>query len=108
MSHSYGFCDCHNHHQQVHRGRTEKERWTDEMVAGSAAYQALCHFSSNRTGRESHEQAKEEVARVAAQEADRLCEQKGLDHGKRDGVRRMSVDAAKELYFDTNEYRGDS
>ncbi|RUS17255.1 hypothetical protein BC937DRAFT_90208 [Endogone sp. FLAS-F59071] len=103
----FDFTDCQDHHRKVHGGKADRKEWTDDMIAGSVAYQALSQFKTN-SPEVPHDQAKEQISRVAGEEADRFCAQHGMDDSKSKDIRQKSMNAAERLYFDTNEYRGDS
>ncbi|KAJ3251348.1 hypothetical protein HK104_007372 [Borealophlyctis nickersoniae] len=59
------------------------------------AYEKHCQQSGERP---SHERAKEIIAGIAAAEADKLFETKGLDYLDRDTAKQQAVDQATSMY----------
>jgi hypothetical protein len=86
---------------QVYDERTPHAKWSHELLAGAAGYEAMRKYEKHResegiTGR--HEEGKEIIAGLAAAEADKLVETRGVEHLDRERARRQSAEQAQYLY----------
>ncbi|KAF9317760.1 hypothetical protein BG000_003904 [Podila horticola] len=83
-------------HDQVYGGKTHHSSWTHEMIAGAAAFEAMKSYEGQAGG--SHQLSKEIFAGLAAAEADKLFETKGLDGLDRERAKAQAQQQAEALY----------
>ncbi|KAI8599401.1 hypothetical protein EDD21DRAFT_379987 [Dissophora ornata] len=91
----------HNHHKQAHDEvyghKNHEKHWTHEIIAGAAAFAAMKHHEDNKAGSK-HKLTKELFAALAAAEADKLFETKGLDFIDRKKAKHAAAKHAEEIY----------
>jgi Protein of unknown function (DUF3759) len=93
--------DAQDAYGQVYEERTHHSKWTHELVAGAAGFEAMRMYEHHREREgitEHHEFGKEMIAGFAAAEADKLFEGRGLDHIDRERARRQAEEQAHYLY----------
>lgn len=88
-------------HQEVYGGETHESKFSHELIAGAASFEAMKLFE-DRQRREgqpvSHAFAKELLAGIAGGEVDKLFETKGLDFLDRERAKRQAIDHVQESY----------
>lgn len=90
----FGFGD---HHSQVYNETVHKSSWTHELIAGAAAFEAMKAYEDRQEGA-SHKLTKEIFAALAAAEADKLFETKGLDFLDRERAKSQAEANAERIY----------
>ncbi|KAG0044480.1 hypothetical protein BGZ83_010306 [Gryganskiella cystojenkinii] len=95
----------HNHHHDRHKEAHEavhsadnkhSGHWSHELIAGAAAFAAMKHHEDATGGK--HKLTKEIFAALAAAEADKIFETKGLDFIDRQKAKHETEKEAKLLY----------
>ncbi|KAI1317120.1 hypothetical protein EDD11_009007 [Mortierella claussenii] len=85
-----------NYHDEVFRGRTHESSWSHELIAGAAAFEAMKSIENGT--HDKHKVSKELFAALAAAEADKLFETKGLDFLDRETAKRQAEQNAERIY----------
>ncbi|CAG8473753.1 7481_t:CDS:2 [Cetraspora pellucida] len=98
-----GFFDAFtSHHDDVYGEKKHKGHLTHEIIAGAAAFEAMRQFEKKHqeeTGKkDKFAFAKEAFAAVAAAEAEKLIETKGLDALDKMKAKQHAKEAAEKLY----------
>ncbi|CAG8631481.1 4478_t:CDS:2 [Ambispora leptoticha] len=99
--HSYDRSTGERHHEEVYGGKTHKAKLSHEAVAGAAAFAAFRAYEKKREKegkKDNHALAKELIAALAAAEAEKLFETKGLDFLDKRKAEKHARDAAEKLY----------
>ncbi|ODQ79612.1 hypothetical protein BABINDRAFT_161996 [Babjeviella inositovora NRRL Y-12698] len=97
----FGFGDHEDKHQTVYGGDDHEGKFSHELVAGAASFEAAKLFEDRqrREGKPvSHAFAKEALSAFAGAEVDKLFESKGLDYLDRDQVKNQARDFAQQGY----------
>ncbi|KAF9995336.1 hypothetical protein BGZ79_010971 [Entomortierella chlamydospora] len=95
----------HHHHHEKHRAAHDEvyshpkheSHWTHEIVAGAAAFAAMKKYQDSNPDSK-HKLTKEIFAALAAAEADKLFETKGLDFIDREKAKHAAKKHADEIY----------
>ncbi|KAF9967591.1 hypothetical protein BGZ70_008965 [Mortierella alpina] len=90
----FGFGDSHD---TVYNDKTHKVSWTHELIAGAAAFEAMRSYEGQHPD-DKHQLTKEIFAGLAAAEADKLVETKGLDFMDREKVKHEAKKNAERIY----------
>ncbi|KAK3685506.1 hypothetical protein B0T22DRAFT_220293 [Podospora appendiculata] len=101
----FGFDEAKDARDQVYTNdeypEEHKSKFSHELIGGAAAFEAM-HLWENEQRKEgktvSHGVAKEAIAALAAAEADKLFESKGLDFIDREKVKHHAKRQAEDLY----------
>ncbi|KAG0052495.1 hypothetical protein BGZ83_002525 [Gryganskiella cystojenkinii] len=83
-------------YDQVYGGKTHHSKWSHELIAGAAAFEAMKKHEAS-TG-DKHKMTKEMFAGLAGAEADKLFETKGLDALDRQRAKREAEQQACTMY----------
>ncbi|KAF9356309.1 hypothetical protein BGX26_005457 [Mortierella sp. AD094] len=89
-----------SHHEEVYGtdASEHKSSWTHELIAGAAAFEAMKAYEKKNDAGGSHQFAKEAFAALAAAEADKLFETKGLDFMDREKAKHQAKKNAERIY----------
>lgn len=83
-------------YDQVYGGKTHHSKWSHELVAGAAAFEAMKKYEASSGGKQSL--TKEMFAAMAGAEADKLFETNGLDALDRERAIQEAKEQANVLY----------
>ncbi|KAG0308780.1 hypothetical protein BGZ98_006827 [Dissophora globulifera] len=86
-----------SHHEEVYGQEGHKSSWTHEIIAGAAAFAAMKSVE-DRDPEAKHKLPKEMFAALAAAEADKLFETKGLNFLDREKAKHQAKQNAEEIY----------
>ncbi|CAG8784554.1 7960_t:CDS:2 [Gigaspora margarita] len=90
------------HHDDVYNEKKHKGHLTHEIIAGAAAFEAMKSYEKKKaeaTGKkDKHAFLKETFAAIAAAEAEKLIETKGLDAIDKAKAKHQAQESAKQLY----------
>jgi hypothetical protein len=92
------------HHEEVYQDANpdeHKSSWSHELIGGAAGFAAMKAYEAKeaREGKpQSHALAKEILAGIAAAEADKLFETKGLNFLDREKAKHQAKKAAEQMY----------
>ncbi|KAG0055258.1 hypothetical protein BGZ83_009190 [Gryganskiella cystojenkinii] len=89
----FGFGDSHS---EVYNTDGHKSHWSHELIAGAAAFEAMKSHEKNTDDK--HKLTKEVFAALAAAEADKLFETKGLDFIDREKTKHQAKKNAERIY----------
>ncbi|KAF9434416.1 hypothetical protein BGZ76_008048 [Entomortierella beljakovae] len=90
----FGFGD---NHDAVYGEKTHKSSWSHELIAGAAAFEAMRSYEAGQAG-DKHKLTKEIFAGLAAAEADKLFETKGLDFLDHERAKHQAKQNAERIY----------
>ncbi|KAH8551868.1 hypothetical protein BGW37DRAFT_492687 [Umbelopsis sp. PMI_123] len=93
-------------HDEVYGSEGHKSSWSHELIGGAAGFAAMKAFEAKqaREGKQTnHAFAKELLAGIAAAEADKLFETKGLDFIDREKAKHQAKENALEMYKERYE-----
>ncbi|KAF9111254.1 hypothetical protein BGX27_005169 [Mortierella sp. AM989] len=94
LSNMFGFGEDHS---AVYGESTHKSSWTHELIAGAAAFEAMKSYE-DKNDQDGHKLTKEIFAALAAAEADKLIETKGLDLIDREKAKYQAKENAERIY----------
>uniref|UniRef100_A0A1D1Z239 Cytochrome P450 71D10 n=1 Tax=Anthurium amnicola TaxID=1678845 RepID=A0A1D1Z239_9ARAE len=90
------------HHDDVYNEKKHKGHLSHEIIAGAAAFEAMKAFEKRKeeqTGqKDKHATLKQIFAGLAAAEADKLIETKGLDALDKKQAKEQAAESANKLY----------
>ncbi|KAF9944730.1 hypothetical protein BGZ65_011672 [Modicella reniformis] len=91
------------HHDEVYNETSHKSSWTHELIAGAAAFEAMKAYEDRQGDGAEHKLTKEIFAALAAAEADKLFETKGLDFLDREKAKQQAQVNAERIYEEKYE-----
>ncbi|KAI8583929.1 hypothetical protein K450DRAFT_220654 [Umbelopsis ramanniana AG] len=94
------------HHDEVYNTEGHKSSWSHELIGGAAGFAAMKAYEAKeaREGKpQSHAFAKELIAGIAAAEADKLFETKGLNFIDREKAKHEAKNNAIKMYEEKYE-----
>lgn len=97
----FGWDDSQDSHEQVYGGRQHEAKFSHELIAGAASFEAFKAFEDHqrREGKPvSHAFAKEALVGLAGAEVDKLFETKGLNEFDKIQAKRHAEENAQHLY----------
>lgn len=100
----FGFGE--EHHQAVYGGDDHQAKFSHELIAGAASFEAMKLFEDRqrREGKPvSHQFAKEALAGIAGGEVDKLFETRGLDYLDR---RQAQDQAVQQVQYNYDQHYG--
>ncbi|KAF9201758.1 hypothetical protein BGZ49_008033 [Haplosporangium sp. Z 27] len=92
----FGTAEHQDAYNQVYGGQTHHSKWSHELVAGAAAFEAM--KSVENGSNDKHKLSKEIFAGIAGAEADKLIETKGLDFLDSQEANRQARAQAEDIY----------
>lgn len=93
-------------HEEVYNTDGHKSSWSHELIGGAAGFAAMKAYEAKeaKEGKpQNHAFAKELLAGIAAAEADKLFETKGLDFVDREKAKHAAKQNAIQMYEEKYE-----